>query len=131
VLKTPYQIRVSRFNRSGGFSQVTTPALREANVSTLGGRELAWGEALALRRLRLPAKGWRCGLTKGGRLCTKPKMVTIAWADVEDGIIVTMARVLGLCWTSKYKKTSPLPPEQLADLVGRSRATLYRHLNRA
>lgn len=55
----------------------------------------------------------------------------IACADVEDGVIVTMARVLGLCWASKYKKTSPLPPDQLADLVGRSRATLYRHLNRA
>ncbi len=55
----------------------------------------------------------------------------IACADVEDGVIVTMARILGLCWTSKYKKTSPLPPDQLADLVGRSRATLYRHLNRA
>jgi hypothetical protein len=55
----------------------------------------------------------------------------IACADVEDGVIVTMARVLGLCWTSKYKKTSPLPPDQLAELVGRSRATLYRHLNRA
>ena len=54
----------------------------------------------------------------------------IACADVEDGVIVTMARILGLCWTFKYKKTSPLLPEQLAKLVGRSRATLYRHLNR-
>jgi hypothetical protein len=55
----------------------------------------------------------------------------IACADVEDGVIVTMARVLGLCWTSKYKKTRPLAPERLAGLVGRSRATLYRHLKRA
>ncbi|HHN93823.1 MAG TPA: ArsR family transcriptional regulator, partial [Anaerolineae bacterium] len=56
---------------------------------------------------------------------------TIACADVEDGVIVTMARVLGLCWTSRYRETSPLPPDRLAELVGRSRATLYRHLNRA
>jgi hypothetical protein len=55
----------------------------------------------------------------------------IACADVEDAVIVTMARVLGLCWTSRYKRTSPLAPDRLADLVGRSRATLYRHLNRA
>ena len=56
---------------------------------------------------------------------------TIACADVEDGVIVTMARILGLCWTSRYRETSPLPPDRLAELVGRSRATLYRHLNRA
>ncbi|HFD40664.1 MAG TPA: ArsR family transcriptional regulator [Anaerolineae bacterium] len=56
---------------------------------------------------------------------------TIACADVEDGVIVTMARVLGLCWASRYRETSPLPLDRLAELVGRSRATLYRHLNRA
>jgi len=54
----------------------------------------------------------------------------IACADEEDAVLITMARVLGLCWGYKYRKSPPYTPDQLADLLGRSRTTLYRHLNR-
>jgi hypothetical protein len=54
---------------------------------------------------------------------------SIACAGVEDALIVTMARILGLCWDQKYRRSPPYTPDQLADLVGRPRTTLYRHLN--
>jgi hypothetical protein len=53
----------------------------------------------------------------------------IACADVDDALIVTMARILGLCWDQKYRRSLPYMPDQLAELVGRPRTTLYRHLN--
>jgi hypothetical protein len=55
---------------------------------------------------------------------------SIACAGVEDALIVTMARILGLCWDQKYRRSPPYTPDQLADLVGRPRTTLYRHLNK-
>jgi hypothetical protein len=54
--------------------------------------------------------------------------VTIAYAEVDDALIVTMTRILGLCWAYDYERTPSLTPEQLADLTGRPRSTLYRHL---
>jgi DNA-binding MarR family transcriptional regulator len=54
--------------------------------------------------------------------------VTIAYAKADDALIVTMTRILGLCWAYDYERTSALTPEQLADLTGRPRSTLYRHL---
>jgi hypothetical protein len=54
--------------------------------------------------------------------------VAIAYAEVDDALIVTMTRILGLCWTHDYERTPALSPEQLADLTGRPRSTLYRHL---
>jgi hypothetical protein len=54
----------------------------------------------------------------------------IACADEDDAVLITMARVLGLCWGYKYRKSPPYTPDQLADLLGRPRTTLYRHLCR-
>ena len=54
----------------------------------------------------------------------------IACADVDDALIVTMARMLGLCWGYKYRRSPAYPPDELAELLGRPRTTLYRHLNR-
>jgi hypothetical protein len=55
---------------------------------------------------------------------------SIACADVDDALIVTMARILGLCWDHKYRRSPPYTPDQLADLLDRPRTTLYRHLNK-
>ena len=55
---------------------------------------------------------------------------SIACAGVEDALIVTMARILGLCWDQKYRRSPPYTPDQLAGLLGRPRTTLYRHLNK-
>ena len=60
--------------------------------------------------------------------------VPIAYADTDDGclsdsLIVTMIRILGLCWAHDYERTPALTPDELSDLVGRPRTTLYRHLN--
>ena len=55
---------------------------------------------------------------------------SIACADVEDALIVTMARILGLCWGHRYRQSPPYAPDQLAELLGRPRTTLYRHLDR-
>ncbi len=55
----------------------------------------------------------------------------IACADEDDAVLITMARVLGLCWGYKYRKSPPYTPDQLADLLGRPRTTLYRHLEQA
>lgn len=59
--------------------------------------------------------------------------VAIVYAETDDvrlsdGVIVTMTRILGLCWSHNYERTPPLTPDQLSDLVGRPRTTLYRHL---
>ncbi len=54
--------------------------------------------------------------------------VTIAYADADDALIVTMTRLLGLCWSYDYERSPALTPEQLAELTGRPRSTLYRHL---
>lgn len=54
--------------------------------------------------------------------------VAIAYAGVDDALIVTMTRILGLCWAHDYERTPALTPDQLADLTGRPRTTLYRHL---
>jgi hypothetical protein len=55
---------------------------------------------------------------------------SIACAEVDDALIVTMARILGLCWDNKYRRSAPYTPDQLAHLLGRPRTTLYRHLNK-
>ena len=52
----------------------------------------------------------------------------IAYADVDDALIVTMTRILGLCWDHDYERTPALTPEQLTEFTGRPRSTLYRHL---
>jgi DNA-binding MarR family transcriptional regulator len=54
--------------------------------------------------------------------------VTVAYAEIDDALIVTMTRILGLCWAYDYERTPALTPEQLADHTGRPRSTLYRHL---
>ena len=54
--------------------------------------------------------------------------VTFAYAEADDPLIVTMTRILGLCWAYDYERTPALTPEQLADFTGRPRSTLYRHL---
>jgi hypothetical protein len=46
--------------------------------------------------------------------------------DVDDAVLVTMIRLLGLCWNCE--RTPPLAPGELAQAVGRSRSALYRHL---
>jgi DNA-binding transcriptional ArsR family regulator len=56
--------------------------------------------------------------------------VAIAYAEADDALIVTMARILGLCWTYDYERTPALTPEQLTKFTGRPRSTLYRHLKR-
>jgi hypothetical protein len=53
--------------------------------------------------------------------------VPVAYAyDVDDAVLVTMIRLLGLCWNRK--DTPSLTPDELAQAVGRSRSALYRHL---
>jgi len=54
--------------------------------------------------------------------------VPIAYAEADDALIVTMIRILGLCWAYDYERTPALTPEQMATLTGRARSTLYRHL---
>ena len=54
--------------------------------------------------------------------------VSVAYAEADDALIVTMTRILGLCWTYDYERTPALTPEQLAEYTGRPRSTLYRHL---
>jgi hypothetical protein len=54
--------------------------------------------------------------------------VAIAYADVDDALIVTMTRILGLCWAYGYERTPALTPEQVAELTGRARSTLFRYL---
>ena len=54
--------------------------------------------------------------------------VAIAYAEADDALIVTMTRILGLCWAYDYERTPALTPEQLAEHTGRPRSTLYRHL---
>jgi len=54
--------------------------------------------------------------------------VSVAYAEADDALIVTMTRILGLCWAYDYERTSALTPEQLGDFIGRPRSTLYRHL---
>ncbi len=54
--------------------------------------------------------------------------VSIAYAEADDALIVTMTRILGLCWAYDYERTPALTPEQLTEFTGRPRSTLYRHL---
>jgi len=54
--------------------------------------------------------------------------VPVAYAEADDALIVTMIRILGLCWAYDYERTPALTPEQVATLTGRPRSTLYRHL---
>ena len=54
--------------------------------------------------------------------------ISIAYADVDDALVMTMTRILGLCWQYDYKRTPALAPDELAEAVGRSRSALYRHL---
>ena len=48
----------------------------------------------------------------------------IACADEDDAVLITMARILGLCWGHKYRKSPPYTPDQWADLLGRPQTTL-------
>jgi hypothetical protein len=54
----------------------------------------------------------------------------IACAGEDDAVKMTMVLVLGLCWADRYRQTRPYTPDELAGLLKRSRATLYRHLDR-
>ena len=54
--------------------------------------------------------------------------VAIAYAEADDALIVTMTRILGLCWAHDYERTPALTPEQLTEFTGRPRSTLYRHV---
>lgn len=56
--------------------------------------------------------------------------VAVVYAEgVDDALLVTMTRLLGLCWQHDYRRTPALTPDQLAELTGRSRSALYRHLD--
>ena len=53
----------------------------------------------------------------------------VAHSDqVDDGAVVTMIRILELAWKFKYRKTAPYTPDELAALLHRTRATMWRHL---
>jgi biotin operon repressor len=53
----------------------------------------------------------------------------VAHSDqVDDGAVVTMIRILELAWEFKYRKTAPYTPDELAELLHRTRATMWRHL---
>lgn len=54
--------------------------------------------------------------------------VPIAYAEVDDALIVTMTRILGLCWAHNYERSPALSLDRLAELTGRPRSTLCRHL---
>jgi len=54
--------------------------------------------------------------------------VAITYAEADDVLIVTMIRILGLCWAHNYERSPALSMEQLAELTGRPRSTLCRHL---
>jgi len=54
--------------------------------------------------------------------------ISIAYAEADDALIVTMTRILGLCWAYDYERTPALTPGQVAELTDRPRSTLYRHL---
>ena len=54
--------------------------------------------------------------------------VAIAYAKVDDVLIVTMTRILGLCWAHNYERSPALSVERLSELTGRPRSTLCRHL---
>jgi hypothetical protein len=54
--------------------------------------------------------------------------VAVAYAGVDDALVVTMTRILGLCWNHGYRHTPALTPSQLCEALGRPRATMYRHL---
>ena len=52
----------------------------------------------------------------------------IVLASAHDGLIVTMARIVGLCWHEKHRWTPDYSMAELVDLLGRPQGTLYRHL---
>ena len=54
--------------------------------------------------------------------------VPVAYAEADDALIVTMILIMGLCWAYDYERTPALTPDQVAQLTGRARSTLYRHL---
>jgi hypothetical protein len=56
--------------------------------------------------------------------------VSIGYAAVDDGLIVTMVRILGLCWRGDRRCTPPLTRAELGELTGRPKTTLWRHLRR-
>ena len=53
---------------------------------------------------------------------------SVAYAPVSDAFLVTMVRVLGLCWRNGYRCTPALTIDQLSTLLDRPRSTLHRHL---
>jgi hypothetical protein len=55
--------------------------------------------------------------------------VSVALADLDASLIVTMTRIIGLCGKNQYRKSLPYRSDELAPLLGRPRTTLYRHLN--
>ena len=67
-----------------------------------------------------------------GRAVRAPTYVNVpspvAYGAVPDALVVTMIRVLGLCWRNGYRHTPPLSGEELARLLDRPRSTLQRHL---
>lgn len=56
--------------------------------------------------------------------------VSIASAPVADNLIVTMTRILGLCWAQGYRQSPAYAPDELARRLDRPRTTLYRHLKK-
>ena len=53
----------------------------------------------------------------------------LAYAPVPDALVVTMIRIVGLCWTNGHRHTPPLTFEELVQLLDRPRTTLQRHLD--
>ena len=53
----------------------------------------------------------------------------VAYAPVPDALVVTMIRILGLCWTNRFRHSPPLSTEELVRLLDRPRSTLQRHLD--
>lgn len=56
-----------------------------------------------------------------------PVCLTFAY-DVSDALIITMERILGICFDHGGTRTPALTPDDMAQLLGRSRTTMYRHL---
>ncbi len=56
-----------------------------------------------------------------------PVYVTFAY-DVSDPVVLTMERILGICFEHGGRGTPDLVPDDMAALLGRPKSTLYRHL---
>jgi hypothetical protein len=54
--------------------------------------------------------------------------VSVLRADKCDGLIVTMSRIMALCWGYRYRRSPPYTRDQLLELLDRSASTYHRHI---